>query len=381
MKEHSTWKLGIAALLLIVGLAGCGGGGSDTAANPDIDGDGIPNNVDAFPSDPTRFANMASTNLAGLAGSTFGTGVAINDAAAPTVVGSSDTATGEMRGLRWTVTAGVPSVPATLEPLAGGAHSAAFGVNDAGIAVGESESGLDIVAVFWPAAGTAATALSATGVAAPSTAYSINTAGQIVGEATIAGNTQAVLWNNTNAAPVPLGAPAGTVTSTAYFITSAGIVVGEAFTAAGVARPVAWRVSAAGAVTAGPVDLGALTGHVAASAFGADATGRIVGESESATGAIHGILWTVNPTTLAVSTRGDLGVGGSAMGINAANRIAGHRGDVLLAKIWDTRNLILADNITLGAGPSSAYGINAANMIVGNSGAQGFVSIPAPVAP
>ncbi len=376
MKKYIIWKFSLAALLaLTMALAGCGGGGGGSAANPDIDGDGIPNTADALPNDPTRFAGSTTVLLAGITGGAFNTAMGINNN--NQVIGLAENAATEVKAVRWNVnaTTRTASAPVTLEPLAGNTYSAAYGINDAGVAVGESASGADTVAAFWPAGGTTATALSLTGFTVPAAAYHINNAGQAVGEATVGGLNRAVLWNNTAATPVALGTLTGGTYSSVYFINDGGLAVGEADNAAGATRAVAWLVSPLGAITAGPVDLGTLAGHAASFALGVDASGRVVGESETDSGESHATLWTINPQTLAVTARTDLGTGG-AHAINTTNRIAGHLGTPSLATLWDTRNTNLANGVSTGATFSQAFGLNNGNLVVGLSGTQGFVAVP-----
>jgi len=378
VKIYSFRKFAGAALLaLALFLAGCGGGGgggANNAAGPDIDGDGIPNTADAFPSDATRFAAQTTVLLAGVTGGTFSAAMAINNS--NQVIGLAENSAAEVKGARWTVNAaaGTASAPVTLEPLTGNTYSAAYGINDAGVTVGESKNGGETVAAFWPAGGTSAAALSLTGFAAPAAAYEINNAGQVVGEATVGAVNRAVIWNSTTAAPVALGTLTGGTYSAAYAINESGLVVGEADNSAGQNRAVAWLVSPQGAVTAGPVDLGTLDGHVTSFALGVDASGRVVGESETAAGEPRATLWTINPQTLAVTARTDLGSGG-AHAINGADRVAGHLGTPTLASVWDTRNLNLPNNIQTGAAFSQAFGLNDDNLIVGLSGTQGFVTM------
>jgi len=392
MKKDRMWKLGLAmAFSLALAMAGCGGGGGggDTAAaNPDTDGDGIPNAVDAFPTDPTKFVNNVTVLLAGLSAGGFTAATAVNTAGA--VVGFSEVtaAPAGVKAVRWTVSSvdGSASAAATLNPISG-AYSAAYGVNTAGTVVGESESGAggSIVAAFWPAGGAAATALPAGSFPGPSCAYGANNAAtpQIVGEATTAGGVlRAVLWNGTTGAPVDLGSLAGaTGASSAYAINDNGIVVGESETATGVTHAAAWLVSG-GAKTAGPVDLGIITvADTRSIAFGVDSTGRVVGESVAQDGTTHAGLWILNPATLAPATKTDLGANGTAYAINDSNRIAGRLGTTDLATVWDTRNAALpngavADAVTF----SQALGINNGNMMVGTSGtvtgARAFVALP-----
>jgi len=384
MKKYRIWKFGWAiGLALSLALAGCGGGGGD-AANPDIDGDGIPNTVDALPNNPSVFVDNVTVLLAGLtpAGGGFSASTAVNNAGK--VVGFSENATAEIKAVRWTVNAadGSASAPETLAPLAGAAntHSAAYGINTAGVTVGETESGANnFVAAFWPAAATTATVLSLTGATAPAAAYGINnaTTPQMVGEATIGGTLHAVLWNTSTATPVDLGLLPGGTFSAAYAINDGGLVVGEADNANGAIHAVAWRVSPAGAKTLGPVDLGVITvADVGSVAFDVDNSGRVVGESETQTGVVHAGLWTLNGATLVPATKTDLGTDGSALAINEVNRVAGYLGATSVANVWDTRQTTLPNAAVVETTFSQATGLNDGNLVVGLQGTRAFVAVP-----
>ena len=397
MKKDRIWKAGLAVVFsLTLALAGCGGGGGgDTAAaNPDTDGDGIPNAVDAFPNDATKFVNNVTVLLAGLSagGGGFTTATAVNTGGA--VVGFSEVTAAPtgVKAVRWTVSAvdGSAGPAVTLNPISvGGTYSAAYGVNTAGITVGESESGAGgtIVAAFWPASavsGATATALPAGTFPGPSSAYGINSLAtpQIVGEATNAGGVlRAVLWNGTTGAPVDLGSLAGaTGASSAYAINDNGIVVGESETATGVTHAVAWLVSG-GTKSLGPVDLGVITvADTRSIAFGVDSNGLVVGESEAQDGTVHAGLWTLNPATLVPSVKKDLGANGTAYAINDSSRIAGRLGTTDLATVWDTRNTALPNGAVAETTLSQGLGMNNGNLVVGLSatatGARAFVAIP-----
>jgi probable HAF family extracellular repeat protein len=336
--------------------------------------------VDAVPNDGTRFVNNVPVALTGLGGG-FSAATAINNSGK--TVGYSENAAGEIKAVRWTVsvTGGVVSKPiTTLAPPAGNTYSAAYGINTAGVTVGESEDVTTIRAAMWPAAdGAAATFLSLTGAAAPAAAYGINNigTGQIAGEAMIGGALHAVCWNTATAAPIDLGLLPGGTFSSAYGINDGGVIVGEADVAGGAITAVAWRVSAAGVKTAGPVNLGVITnGDVASVAFDVDNKGRVVGESQTAAGVVHAAMWTL-AETLVPSARTDLGANGTAYAITDGTRIAGNLGTAEAATLWDTQNTKISD----GAGPatttvSQALGINAGNMVVGLHGTQAFVAVP-----
>jgi len=383
MNKYKIWKFGLAvALALTLGLAGCGGGGGDVAANPDTDGDGIPNAVDALPNDATRFVDNVTVQLTGLTppAASFSAATAVNNSGK--VVGYSQDAAA-IKAVRWAVnaTTGTTGATETLNPLAGAAntYSAAYAINNAGVTVGETESGANIfVAASWAADGTTATALPLTGAAAPAAAYGINNAAtaQIVGEAMFGGRQHAVLWNSATAAPVDLGILPGGTFSAAYAINDNGLVVGEADIAGGATHAVAWSVSAAGVKTLGPIDLGVITVADAASvAFDIDNSGRVVGESEDQAGVAHAGMWTLN-STLQPAEKTDLGANGSASAINNTNRIAGHLGATSLATVWDTQKTTLPNSAVVETAFSQATGLNDSNLVVGVQGTRAFVALP-----
>jgi uncharacterized membrane protein len=383
-------------LLVLIGLVtalafalpGCsgGGGGSDggvanPAGNSDSDGDGIPNSDDTLPNDDTRFAAFTRILLDTLDG-VFSTGVDINDN--NQVVGLADDGA-SIKGVRWAVDAdaGTAGAPAVLAPIGENDYSAAYGNNDTGVAVGESEKdGSDFVAVLWGAGETTPAELSLSGGFGPtSAAYAINNEGQIVGEALTDSGLVAVLWNAGGADPVSLGTLGGAF-SAAYHISDNGLIVGEAELENGNTSAVVWMVDATGAITHGPIALGtAGDDFVSSIAFGVDNFGRVSGESETADGEIHATLWTLDPATLAPSEIADLGVAGSdssAYAVNESGRIAGWDGrdGVSLASVWDTRNTSLVDLILEEGSFSQAYGLNEQNLTVGVSAGQAFVAVP-----
>ena len=380
MKKNKFWKFGLSVFLVMtMALTGCGGGGGD-AIPPDTDGDLIPNAVDAVPNDGTRFVNNVTVALTALSPAGFSTATAINNSGK--TVGYSENAAGEIKAVRWTVsvTGGVVTAPVTtLAPPAGNTHSAAYGINTAGVTVGESEDVTVIRAAMWPATdGAAATLLPLTGAAAPASAFGINNigAGQMVGEATIGGALHAVSWHTATSAPVDLGILPGGTFSSAYAINDNGIIVGEGDVAGGAIIAVAWRVSTAGVKTAGPVNLGVITnGDVASVAFDVDNSGRVVGESQTAAGVVHAAMWTLSET-LVPSARTDLGANGVAYTITEGTRIAGNLGTTDMATIWDTQNTKLPNDAVAQTTFSQAFGLNAGNMVVGLQGTQAFVAVP-----
>lgn len=389
----------LAVLCLSLALAACsGGGGGGGAAAPapapvvaaDVDLDGIPDAADAVPNDAAKFVNNVTVPLAGLvpAGGGFTTATAVNNGG--NVVGYAETPAHELRAVRWLVSAsdGSASAPTTLLPAAGGGtYSAAYAINNAGLAVGESEAaGGVFVATAWDAAGTP-TVLAASvtfPVAGRSAAHGVNNRvkPQIVGEATTVGGTlRAVLWNGVAGAPVDLGILSGGTFSSAVAISNDGLVVGEADTATGVTHAVAWRVNASGGITLGPVDLGVITvADVRSIALGVDSAGRVVGESEDRAGVVHAGLWTLNEATLVPSAKTDLGANGSAAAINETNRIAGALGGAGQPTVWDARNTGLPNSAVPETVTAEVLGTNDGNLLVGMmataTGAGAFVAVP-----
>lgn len=369
-----TLTAGLLALALYACGGGGGGGGGGTVST-DIDGDGIPNVQDVFPDDPARFAGFSSSPLGRITGGTYGVATAVNDASSPLVVGSSDDGTGILKAVSWTVGAGQPTAPIVLNPLAGNGYSAAYGVNDAGVVVGESEKGLSFVPVFWGAGSTIPTELSLTVGGATFTdgsAYGIDDNGRIVGEIKRAdGTLTAVLWSSSGAAPVEL-ATLGGPSASAYFIAGGGWIVGESETGGGQAHATLWTLDAGG-IPSAPVDLGILPGHVASIALGVDGAGRIVGESEQSDGTTNAVIWEKN--ALGVYAATDLGAGASAAAINGGDRIAGDVSSE--ASVWDARSVIRGtSNKLLPAGFSKGLGQNQGGMVVGLREDQGFVAVP-----
>jgi hypothetical protein len=363
-------------VVLTLVITGCGGSSSGPTPAPgmaDSDGDGIPDADDAFPKDPTRFADYKKVALAPLAAGHAAYAVAVNDDAVPLVVGLALTGGNIVKAVTWVAMENPPS-PITLNPLGAdsGLASAAYGVNSAGITVGEAENGTTSLAVFWPKDAINPTALSMAGMAGTrSAAFAINTANQIVGEAEkTAGTFVPILWNGIDATPaaLPLGSA---VTGSVYYINDGGWIAGEVG-----GKAVYWTVDAEGAV-AGPVSLPLLAGHVAGVALGVDGDGRFVGESEAGNGTVHGVIWMKNSSDAYVPT--NLGPA-SAQAINDNNRIAGYggAGNASRAAVWDTRlanpvnfTAVLDDNSL-----SQAYGINQSDVIVGTTEHRAFVALP-----
>jgi adhesin/invasin len=332
----------------------------------DPDGDGVPNRDDAFPQDPNRFAAWATVPLAGLGGS-FAAATAVN--ASNVIVGLSEDGQGSLSAALWSVSGTSASAGVALAPLAGNTYSAAYAVDASGAAVGESEKGAAYVPVIWAAGTTTPTELSLGAFTSPAAAYGVS-GGRIVGEATSGTATVAVLWADPGASPVDLASLGGD-RSAAYAV-AGSLVVGESTAAPGGASLGAlWTLDGSGNPGA-PVALAPLAGHASSVALAVDATGRIVGESESSTGEVHAVYWTVAAPSAPV----DLGTG-SAQGVNAGGRVAGHGGLPVGPLVWDVRNPalvegVLEDPFLFG----QAYGLNGVNVVVGSLDGGAFAAVP-----
>ena len=374
-------------LVVVTGLAlaGCGGGGGGGATSNDLDGDGIPNGQDAFPNDSTRFVSLSVTPLAVPTGSLFSSAVDINSTRQ--VVGFSDSGTGqqEVRAQLWNVAAdGSASVPVELNPIAGNTYSAAYGINESRVVVGESSKGADTVAVFWAAGTATPTELQLLSNSGPSAAYRISTAGRIVGEARNAGgNIVPVMWTSTAAVPAQLPLLSGGTKGAAYFISADGTkIVGESENSSAKMRAVVWEVNADGTVD-NPDDLGILSGHDASTAFGINSAGQIVGESESVTGETHAVIWT--PGILFGYNIKDLSAAGakaSAAAISDAGLIVGWIDTTgSLASLWHALNAEnttppLSNPLSSSSSASQALAVNNGGYVVGVSLDRAFVAAP-----
>lgn len=377
MKQPRLLLTGLLAtgILTLAGCGGSGGGGNN-------DGGGVV--VDPTPVTNTVF-NLV--NLTGLGGS-FSAGIAINNGGV--AVGFSDDGT-STKGAKWTVTDAAP-VASPLAPLGGNTYSAAYGLNAAGVAVGESGATVstidpitnaivttidgNTVAVVWPAA--AAQLLPATGLFAggASAAYAISDDGKVVGEAVndAAGNTAAIFWPSTVTAPVILGNLPGGTFASAFFIGADGRIVGEARNSAGQVQAVVWTPGAGGVFAPGqaPTPLAGLAGQLASVAFGVEANGRIVGEAELPGGVVHGVIWNADGSVAA-----DFGANTSLQAISSADRLVGYAtpdATGARAAIWNGASLVDTKNIAPAG--SQAFGVNASSQIIGTNGLQAFVAIP-----
>jgi len=346
----------VAATLTLAGCGGGGDGGSTVASS-------------AFT--PVELTNPTPT------GGAFSAGVGISDTGL--AVGFADDGI-SLKGAKWLIPPGQDPVPGeVLAPLAGNSYSAAYGVNLAGLTVGESGTTLVIpddssVAVYWPADGTSPVALSTTGLFAggASAAFAISPDDQIVGEAVADadGNTAAVVWDSPTADPVILANLPGGSFSSAYPLGAEGRIVGEAQDDTGQIRAVTWLPLEGGGYDA-PLALDSVPEQVAGVAFSVDFSGRIVGEVELLSGVNQGVLWDFDGSLVAT-----LGDDTSAQAISDGNRIVGYAGAHSgsdFAMLWNGANF--NDNKTLEVPFSQAYGLNNSNTVVGVSGNQAFAAV------
>jgi uncharacterized membrane protein len=329
----------------------------------------VTDTLDRFPDDAARFTAYAAVALQGLA-SRFTTPLALNERR--DVVGISDDPSGATTGVYWSLAGGTATPPVALKPLPGNTNSAAYDVSEDRVAVGESDLAGSSVAVAWTTIDGSPTALPLGALTPPAAAYAIQGA-RIAGEATTpAGNLVAVVWSSAIAPAVSLGTLPGGTSSSAYAM-AGDWVVGESSDRDGNKRGAVWSLS--GAAAGSPQPLPPLAGHVASVAYGVNARGQIVGESQGPGGGTNAVAWSLD----ALGVPGapvDLGPGG-ANSISQLGRIAGGRGTPARASIWASYDVAIADPIlgdaaALGAG----YALDELGTVVGSTGASGFAAIP-----
>lgn len=360
---------------LMFAVAGCGGSGGEGGA--------------AGPTDPNQIVfDSSAKTLDPLAGGTMSAAVAINDGGS--VVGISSNTSQQVRGVKWTVSTLDGSVTAATEllPLTGFNYSAAYGINESGFVVGESEDANNtVVAAYWANGSTAAVKLAELVAGKNSAAYSLSASGRIVGESVnISDKIVPVYWSSSLALPVPLSTLSAGGTGVAYGIIDkadgSSIIIGESDDHA-----VRWLVNAAGDPQS-VEDMGLLSGHIKSVAMGVNKSGIMVGESEDAAGAVHAVVFK-DKTLLGVVIPGfdviDLGVAGaksSAAAINDNSSIAGWSNDPSgssLTALWlalATPASTINTSLSGSGGSGLAFGINARNFIVGVKSDRGFVAIP-----
>ncbi len=366
--------IGLAALLLAACGGGGGGGGGANAPGGGTGGGSV------------SAALLELFDLTDLGGG-FSAAVAVNNAAPPVTVGFSADGSQTVKATTWTIGDGELTDPVELSPLPGNTYSAAYGINSAGIAVGESGAEALIggtpvpdhhsTAVFWPSAAAIPTALSVEGLFAggDSVALAISSSGAMVGEAADneQGDRVAVYWAGPGAAPLVLPhlSSAGDADSSAQTISDNGLIAGESRNAAGRLQAVIWRPAATGGYAA-PVALTPFIDQAASSAFAIDPAGNIVGTAEIEGGTLYGVIW-----NNAGSVTADLGPNTAALAVNGAGHIAGHSaaqpGDDQ-ATIWNAADP--DDYQVIEAVFSQAYGINDRMQVVGMFAGRAIAALP-----
>lgn len=360
--------------LITLTLAGCGGGGSG--------GSGSSSGTLA-PGGSGASLGQVVDSQGNTVAAAFTNAVDINDS--NEVIGFAATsAVGNFTAALWSVdTTGEATVtPTTLASLAGNTFSAAFSIDNAGNVVGQSAKGAGRVAVLWRDGAPVSPVELPPLAAGDSAAFGISPDGsRIVGEGTDAtGTTRAVLWrvspDGSVASPQLLPTnifvkitPAGNLPvafSSASDVNDFGFIVGEVEDGDGVLHAAVWEPGTGNAYT--PVDL-SLVAEAGSSAFGINAAGQVVGESQGAGGGTSAILW----NKVVLYQRTAIASSGSASDINDTGRIAGWEtiAGVNVAAVWNAFDPAAKTN--LFAGESQTYAINAVNMVVGRSGSTGFI--------
>jgi probable HAF family extracellular repeat protein len=308
--------------------------------------------------------------LGPLPGDTFSFAYGIN--ASGQVVGQSGTpdASGNFvhHAVLWNAGATTPT-PTDLGASSGVTTTYALGINDKGVVVGVSGG-----AVEWAPGATATTPITPLGPLG-STARAINANGQVVGEVETkdtSGNpvAHAVRWDSGTTTPTELS----TSSSLAFGINASGAVVGGAEGSGAVE----WAPGAT--ATTSPTTLGLLQGGTAGIARAINASGQVVGLSNTkdanGNAVPHAVRWdagTTTPTdlgTLAGITGTLAGITSTvALGINASGQVVGAAGtspdgDIFgHAVLWNTGATTPTDlGSLLPAGSGwvleSAYAIN-----------------------
>jgi len=227
-------------------------------------------------------------DLGTLAGATVSGAIGVNDSGV--VVGYSNVegqpAT-NFAAVQWTS----KGVITNLGGLPGGSSSAAFQINSAGEAAGDSflSSGA-VNATSWT--GTKITNLGSLPKAIFTAGLAINDSGQIVGESVLSYGppfqSRAFRW--TGSTMKNLGTLSGGITSIANAVNSSGVVVGQSDGTAtgGNWHAVLW--SASNKIQ----DLGVLPGGTYSIAFGVNDSGVVVGYGNIFNNAAHAMVWTAD---------------------------------------------------------------------------------------
>ena len=270
----------------------------------------------------------------------------------------------------------------------GGNSSIAYGINDAGVVVGSSNSpDFDRHAFVWtpfvPNAGAGQMIDIGTLGGAESEARDINNNGQIVGwsfstnPATSEGETHAFL-RMPDGTMVDLGTLLGPE-SYAMSVSEDGKVAGYFADANGVYRPFLWTPDQPNGMTGTVQDLGTL-GGTRAFGLGVNSAGQVSGTSARADESNGAFLWTPGATDGVPSNpqMRDLGAidgyGSLGYGINEAGWVTGLSEFAATAHpfVWipavpNGTAGVMSDMQTLGGSLAEAAAVNSANQIAGAS--------------
>ncbi len=223
----------------------------------------------------------------------------------------------------------------------GGTSSAAYALNDGGMAAGSS-SDLFGTRHAFTSLGPELLSLPAIGEAV---AAGVNSQGAVAGTAYGSGGAQATVWRDGNAI---YSGPAG----------SYGMGINEAGQLTGSANGKAF-LSSNGVTTL-------LTAFRWSSGYAVNASGQVAGYGMQSNGSFQAFLWT--PTGGVAQIAGLGGNNSYAMAVNASGQVAGSAqlvsgySHAFLANGGQTTDLG-----TLGGGSSYGYGMNAAGQVVGYS--------------
>lgn len=335
---------------------------------------------------PIRFAVAAALQLAvvpamaasypvAILGSLGGDNYMVNAAnginAGGQIAGAGSTVLGNSRGMLWN------GVAATSLSALNGVNAEGHGINDSGVIVGYTQAGFASIngfgnytrhAVAW--SGGSATDLGTLG-GVNSSAYGINNAGRIVGQSDTAllSNGQqvqhAASWDGHTR--TDLGTLGG-INSAALAVNQAGVVVGWSQTANGLYRAARWDGLAITGLAA--LDPNSYSSY----AYGLNNVGQTVGFSALPGSPLsHAVLW----NGAAIVDLGSLGGGSAAKGINDAGKIVGFSylapGGLSHATLWDNGQLIdlntMLDASLVNAGWTlmSANAISDGGVIVGQA--------------
>jgi probable HAF family extracellular repeat protein len=231
-------------------------------------------------------------------------------------------------------------------PLGSGTESYAYGINDAGAAVGNTYVNGQSHGTIWTANG-------ATDLGANTYAVAINSSGEVAGS-----NGEAFVALSGNVEDLAL--PGGMNWSAAYGINAGGAVVGDGRLTNGIFRGLIWNSD--GSVT----QLGTL-GGVSSQAMAINASGEVAGSASLANGYTHAFTYSGG----SMADLGTLGGSSYAYGINASGEVVGYSyladGDQHAFLYYDGAMLDLNSLLPANSGwvLEEAFGINDAGQITG----------------